>query len=176
MKKSVFGAVVALLLIVLSCQEKSNDTAATQLQSSSSKPDTTTTLYAVPYDTAKKNMHRYDVKMRTYDSLVEKALNKKGPARVPVRAFTVRAADLLEALGLPVADTAKVTYDHVRIYFGINGDDKFKLYLTPVEGADLSSNPPKAGVDVILKGKYTGLGSYGSYVLDFSAPCPPTCP
>jgi len=175
MKKSVYG-VIAILLLMFNCREKSPDQAAVQRQSGDSQGDTTTTLYAVPYDSALRNMARFDKKMRIYDSLVVKALNKKGPVKVPIRAFTIRAVDLLEALGLPAADTTRVAYDHVRIYFGMDANDGFKLYLTPVDSADLSSHPPQAGVDVILKGKYRGLGDDGEYVFDFAAPCPNTCP
>lgn len=173
MKKLTYG-VAAILFFILGCKETSSDSDGQQRLLGDSQSDTTTTLFAVPYDSALTNINRYDKKMREYDSLVLQSLKKKGTAHVPIRAFTVRAADLLEAMGLPATDSVK--YDHVRIYFGMDANDGFKLYLTPVDSADLSSDPPKAGVDVILQGKYRGLGTDGKYVMDFAAPCPNTCP
>ncbi|MEQ9007225.1 MAG: hypothetical protein RLP12_05035, partial [Ekhidna sp.] len=60
--------------------------------------------------------------------------------------------------------------------------DQFKLYLTPVEGAKLSAGI--AGKDVILDGPYEGIpngnsevsDSDGPYMMDFTKPCPTTCP
>jgi hypothetical protein len=88
---------------------------------------------------------------------------------VPIRAYTIHAADLLEVLGLDVSDTTKCKYKYARAYLGLDSSNDFKLYLTPIDSADLSSSPKKAGKDVILKDKD------GSYVLDLNAPCPMTC-
>lgn len=99
---------------------------------------------------------------------------------VPIKAFTVRAADLIESLGITGADSIK--FSHVRVYLGIDNNNKFRLFLTPVKDASIKDHKP--GEDVILNGPYTpGLGddglsatTSGDYVLDFSAPCPSSCP
>lgn len=115
---------------------------------------------------------------KRYDSLVSEILKTK----TPIRAYTIRSADLLEALGLP--EKTKVQYTHVRAYMGMDMNNNFRLFLTPVDGADLESLNP--GKDVILSGPFTrgikkGLGNNlqvddGQYVMDFTAPCPNTCP
>jgi hypothetical protein len=97
----------------------------------------------------------------------------------PIKAYTIRSVDLLEAMG--ISKKTKVTYDYVRIYLGMDFTNTFRMVLTPVVDADL----PKgiAGKDVILKGPYKRTISDtefvvedDSYVLDFTAPCPATCP
>ena len=98
---------------------------------------------------------------------------------MPIKAFTVRAEDLIESLGIAGVDSIK--YSHVRVYLGFDNNNHFRLFLTPVKGADIKKHQP--GEDVILNGPYTpGLGDDGSltdsgnYVLDFSSPCPTSCP
>ena len=103
---------------------------------------------------------------------------------VPIKAFTIHAADLLEAMGLPpnVQCTDSLKYSYARIYLGLSAENEFKLYMTPVIDAKLSKN--KGGKDVIRKGPYegdvngvtTGEVANGSYVMDFTSPCPKTCP
>jgi hypothetical protein len=98
---------------------------------------------------------------------------------VPVKAFTVRAADLIESLGIAGVDSIK--YSHVRVYLGLDNNNKFRLFLTPVKDASIKDHKP--GEDVILNGPYMpgldevgNVSSSGSYVLDFTAPCPTSCP
>lgn len=131
-----------------------------------------TAEYALPLDSAVLYINRYD-------SIAQAIL--KNPA--PVRAYTVRAADLLEALGLP--ENIKTKYKHVRAYVGMDLNNQFRLFFTPVEGASIHETNP--GKDIILKGAFTrglrgdtGIDATviqnGEYVLDFTAPCPNTCP
>lgn len=125
--------------------------------------------YALDLDSAVYYIHRYDS--------VAKA-NLKGS--LPLKAFTIRAVDLLQALGLP--EKTPVKYTHARVYLGMDKNNQFRLFFTPVEGASIKNG--EAGQDVILKGPHShgladagdGLTSSGSYVLDFTAPCPNTCP
>lgn len=85
-----------------------------------------------------------------------------------VRAFTISAKDMLEVMGL---DTNTVcNYYACRAYLGLDHDNQFKMYLTPVDvenGRDLflNHNRDRATTDV---------DSF-SYVLDLIAPCPNTC-
>ena len=140
--------------------------------------DTTSALYAVPLDTVMKDRSHYDQVLNAFDSIVAKSKDVKWNKKIPIKAFTIRAVDLFEAMGIPVSDTTKIKprYKHIRVYLGMNYKNEFKLFLTPVEGADLNAVPPIAGRDVILKGKYKGLGDDGDYMLDFTQPCPNTCP
>ncbi len=129
--------------------------------------DTQPSMYAVSLAEAKKNIEFYDT------------LAKKEFGFDPIKAFTIRSVDLAEAIGLPTKYLSKADYRHVRIYMGLDSaSQQFKIYLTPVEGAKLSKG--KAGKDVILSGPYKGDGELadgdGPYLMDFSAPCPKTCP
>lgn len=125
--------------------------------------------YALAVDSAVKYIKRYD-------SIMHSALGDS----LPVKSFTVRAVDLLESLGLP-ADT-KAKYDNVRVYLGMDTNNKFRLFLTPVSGASITNGI--AGTDIVLSGPYTNgtvdntlLTTFdGAYVLDFTGPCPTSCP
>ena len=174
MKRSLYRMITAGLVIVSACSPKSSETAQTTdpliLTGGASS------LYAVPLDTAIKNIKFYDKNIKTYDSLVAKATGKVPDRKIPIKAFTIRAADLLESMGMSAADTIKAKYKYVRIYLAMNHKSDFKIYLTPVSGANLNISPAVAGKDVIMNGKYNGLASDGDYVLDFTSPCPTTCP
>jgi hypothetical protein len=159
------------LLLILSCQqETSNKEEQVSTNFEQREIDKKKSLYRFPLKKAKKDINRYD----SLSKLVFK--NPGYVNKIPIKAFTIRAIDLLEVLGLP--DNTVTSYDHVRVYLAMNDSLDFKLFLTPVDSANLSAKPPRAGVDVILSGKYDGqdLGSEGAYLLDFSAPCPTTCP
>ncbi|MDH4471938.1 MAG: hypothetical protein QE487_04975 [Fluviicola sp.] len=78
-----------------------------------------------------------------------------------IRAYTVSDTDLLSVLGLPLSDdTIRGHYNQCRVYIGLDYQNKFKLYLTPI----------KDGKDEILKDD-SGM----EYLLDLNAPCPSTC-
>jgi len=86
-----------------------------------------------------------------------------------IRAFTVKAIDVVDTLGITVGKdgTLQFAYDSFRAYLGQDPgtiDPKlknaFKLFLAPVNTAN---------EDVIPTGKE------GQYVYDFNTPCPNSC-
>lgn len=116
------------------------------------------TSVKVPLDSAAPNV-------RAYDSICRKLFKT-----VPVKGFTIRARDLLEALGMPVSDTLECRYSHARVYLGLDRDSQFKLYFVPVDGANLSMDI--GGTDVpVIDPKAEGQKS----VLDLNTPCPKVC-
>jgi hypothetical protein len=106
---------------------------------------------------------------------------------VPIKAYTLRAEDLLGALGIPAeyADSSITKYKHARVYLGYKKGKGFKLFILPVYGADLSGKDTslwKGGYDVYLNKEGLPIPpnsdkstSDGEYVLDLNAPCPNTC-
>lgn len=113
----------------------------------------------MPLDSATQAIHRYD-------SICEKYLGV-----IPIRAYTIRAQDLTQALGLP--DTIRCAYDHVRVYLGMDKRNQFKIFFTPVINASLNPDDMQAGTDVILG--HIDSDPHSGYVLDLNAPCPTTC-
>ena len=160
-------SIVMLFLLGLSCQQPNSDQA---MESSYEVQDTEPSMYAVSYTEAEKNISYYDSMARTYLKTD------------PIKAFTIRSVDLIEAIGLTPEVDSIAKYKHVRIYLGLDSLNKFKMYLTPVKGAKLSQG--KAGIDVILDGPYEGIPdkngevseTTGQYMMDFTKPCPTTCP
>lgn len=146
--------------------------------SSCTQTETKTTLptqeeniaeYALPLDTAIAFTRRYN----------NLALRVLGDS-APIKSYTIRAIDLLEAMGMPLAYADSAAYDHVRVYIGVDSRNKFRLLLTPVDGAVISKGI--SGEDKILEGLFTsGLRSStdnplsGQYVMDFTGPCPNSC-
>lgn len=129
--------------------------------------DSLETLFAVPLASAQTDTARYDSLMRLYFQ------------QVPVRAFTIRSADFLGAIGLP--ETTATPFTHVRIYLGMDSTLNFKLFLTPVVNAHLNPSDISAGRDTILSISPAqeiqfGVRQSTPYMFDFSAPCPTTCP
>jgi hypothetical protein len=117
--------------------------------------------------------------IRLFDSLSRVYLQDS----IPIRAYTIRAVDLLDALGLPVglADSSICQYKYIRTYLGYRQGTGFKLYIVPVKDACLKNNI--GGDDVLLNslGRAVKIDSRGfpeeqEYVLDLNAPCPKTCP
>lgn len=116
-----------------------------------------------PLDTAISCINRYDS--------LWTALFKTGEP--PIRAYTIRAQDLLESMGMSpsyASDSTICKFNHVRVYIGLDANYKFKLYFTPVKNADLCNG--NGGMDVILP---DSISSTPQYVLDLNAPCPNTC-
>lgn len=112
---------------------------------------------------------------QNYDSIARSTMDGQNP----IRAFTVRAVDLLEAMGMDVSLAEQAKYNHVRVYLGIDNNNNYRLMLTPVDSANIEDGVP--GSDVILKGNYyhgstSGAVQNGQYVLDFTGPCPNSCP
>lgn len=160
-------SIAMLALLMLSCQQPTSDQAEV---SSYEVEDSEPSMYAVSYSEAEKNINYYD-------SMARKYLKTD-----PIRAFTIRSIDLIESMGLSTDLDSIAKYKHVRIYMGLDSTNTFKMYLTPVQGAKLSEG--KAGKDVILDGPYEGipngngelLNDNGPYMMDFTKPCPTTCP
>jgi hypothetical protein len=159
MKKVIYFLVCLVFALACSKNEKN--------QTESGDVKTDTAEYALNLDSAVIYINRYD---STVNSLF------KG---VPIKAYTIRAVDLLEVMGL--SKKTPVEYTHVRAYIGLDLKNKFRLFLTPVKGAHITKGIP--GEDVIMKGPHTrGLTSTsvanadGEYVLDFTGPCPNSCP
>lgn len=144
--------------------------ACTKSNASKTNADDHVAEYALPLDTAVSYITRYD-------SIVKYVLNND----IPIKAYTIRAVDLMESLGLPLEDTVKASYSHIRVYLGVDASNNFRLMLTPVKDADIIKGV--AGEDVILDGNYTASTrdagepiNIGQYVMDFTGPCPNSCP
>lgn len=126
---------------------------------------------AVSVDTAYADIARYKAYMNKF---------VPGDSNYYVRAFTMNAIDFIEALGLPMGDSSKVQFEFVRLYIALDELEKFKLYVTPVVGANLRKGIVKPGKDHILCQTKTdeegNVVSQGGFMLDFAKPCPNTCP
>ena len=110
----------------------------------------------------------------------------------PIKAFTVRGADLMEALDLdsliptnPKQREAFVDTTAIRVYMGIDSIPDtskkgyhydFKLFVVNVNKSRYSKKEP--GYDVFFSSKQVKApkgGGENDYVLDFNQPCPNTC-
>ncbi len=161
MKKLIVStAAIVCLIATQSC----NNSAKTEANKEEHPTKTVNSLNVlkssvrVPLAEAQYNIMRYN------NSCIEHF------GTVPIKAYTIHAADLLEVVGLDIADSSLCRYKHARAYLGLDTLQRFKLYFTPVDSADLDAVPILAGKDVILKDK-----AGASYVLDLNAPCPMTC-
>lgn len=153
MKKINFYCLVIFsLTLAFACKEKAEDKAPVVAS------DGTHTTVKVPVDSAA-------VCIANYDSICREYLDT-----VPVKGFTIRARDLIEVLGLPLADTGKCAYQHARVYLGINRNNLFKLYFVSVDKADLSKSI--AGIDVAIPNPEAN-GQLS--VFDLNTPCPKVC-
>lgn len=173
----IIASLIITLATLAGCEMRSsmNKNASNENDSLSASP-----RFVISVDTAKLDIERYNKLMKKYDSIVVASGNPM-LSNVPFKAFTVRAVDLTEALGMPLSISNKVKYNHVRVYIGLSEANQFKLFLTPVIGADLDAKPPVAGKDLILKRKIRNaagemLNEEEGYVMDFAMPCPNTCP
>lgn len=161
--KNLLSAI--LFIAIISCQQQAADEPVEE--EAYTVTDTQPSMYAVSLADAEASVAYYD------------KLSKETLGVDPIKAFTIRSVDLAESIGLPTKYLKNAEYSHVRIYMGLDSaTSQFKVYLTPVKGAKLSEGKP--GKDVILSGPYKGNGELGDgdgpYVMDFSKPCPTTCP
>lgn len=159
MKKTILAAaVLCALLIAQACKTEVKTEVKEEKKAENTVPLTRLlqSSFQVPLSVAQDNIDRYTKKCSEVLGIV------------PIKAYTIHAEDLMEVLGIP--DTASYKYHHVRAYLGMDTLNQFKLYLTPVEGANLGVVPKIAGTDVILKN-----AEGAQYVLDLNAPCPATC-
>jgi hypothetical protein len=104
---------------------------------------------------------------------------------LPVKGYTIRAEDLFAAMGMPARFVDSAQFPHIRVYIGFTKDSTFKLFILPVDGANLSGRDKTkwvGGRDMFLndtggilrdvpKSKLTD----SEYVVDLNAPCPNTC-
>jgi len=116
-----------------------------------------------------------------------------GLGGTPLKAFTVRGADLMEALDLdsliptnPKQRKAFIDTTAIRVYMGIDSIPDasvkkyhyaFKLFVVNVNKSSYSKKEP--GHDVFFTSKQVKaprLGDADDYVLDFNTPCPTSCP
>ena len=113
------------------------------------------------------------------------SLNSAGNLKTfnQIESFTVRAKDLIMAMGMDTSNLSSMLYDHVRVYLGYNQQNNaFKLFFVPVTGASICNDQP--GNDVMIgsnglpspppAGGYAP-GLQGLNVLDLNKPCPSLC-
>jgi hypothetical protein len=159
MKKNILAAAVVIsLMITQACKTEVKKEEKKEEKTTANVKHNLTSSYRVPLPVAKENIQRYTDKCAELFGMT------------PIKAYTIHAEDLLEVLGIPVSEPPIYEYSHVRAYLGLDSLNNFKLYLTPVVGANLSAVPKVAGTDVILQDE-----DGKQYVLDLNAPCPATC-
>lgn len=131
-----------------------------------------------PANVAKADIAFFDTLCAKYLTFPTVHGNTIPDSLVPIKAFTVRAADLFAALG--VSDSVQHTYDNIRVYFGYSQkEDEFKLYIVPVADANIADTI--SGRDVLLdhSGRPAPMPHdhplADRYVLDLNAPCPSLC-
>jgi hypothetical protein len=161
--KKLFPLFVLAIILIVACSQPSDNAQGADEKSpvkcEPAPPDTA--YYAI--DTAQAFQW-----VRAYQ-----ASNPQG-----VKFFTVEATDLWEAMALQEKPDHCAHYPKARIYMGLDSLGVTHLLFTP---ADENGQP------VFLAGTYKKgsrafqstaelTTSSGQYVLDFSSPCPTTCP
>lgn len=164
-KKSSIVVIAMCLIIACSCSTKHEDHEKKDVAATGHAVETESSSVRVPLSVAKEDVKRYDSTCREMLKNIDKS--------IPIRAYTIHAADLLEVLGLPKSYVDSCKFRHARVYLGLNSEYSFKLYFTPVVGANLDPAIMLAGRDTILT--EPSAGSDGYYVFDLNAPCPKTC-
>jgi hypothetical protein len=158
MKKSILTAAIMIsLMITQSCKTEVKTEEKKEEKTGTPVKRLLTSSFHVPLAEAQVNIARY----------VDKCTELFG--NVPIRAYTISAEDLVQALGMDTVEPIPCRYKHIRAYLALDSLFNFKMYITPVEGANLAAVPKIAGTDVILSDES------GEYVLDLIAPCPATC-
>jgi hypothetical protein len=178
MKKTIsYSLLLISMLTILACNNKAGE--PTKDGGSACADDSVSTVL-YPVDSARNAIQRFDSLSNALFTAVDSAEGHpaNGVAQVPIKAFTIRAVDLLAAMGMPTgyADSSFCTYKHVRVYLGLT--DRFKLFIVPVHNADISAG--NGGEDYLVDS--TGIAivpgtdpGQSRYVLDLNAPCPNTC-
>lgn len=131
------------------------------------KPNTIT-LDTFSLDNAKKCIHIFDSTWHSFDPSHQAC---------PIKAFTIKAEDLLAALG--ITQPTSPLYTHVRVYLGLTPTDTFKLFVVAVD-SDGEGPHPLIGKDhffnVVEGSVHVDPAPHsGHYVMDLNAPCPFTC-
>lgn len=138
-------------------------------------------LVLAPYAVAAQNISRF---MNLQDTLFKYAPQPKFSSQTTISAYTIRAVDMLAAMGMPAdyVNSKACKYKYARVYMAVDSLFNFKLYIVPVVDANLSRF--QGGTDIYLDstGKYYPPGKpetrdeeTDKYVLDLNAPCPSTC-
>ncbi len=166
------------LMFMLGCQSPSSNEATLSDDHDVVLESDSFPRFTIPVKSAQEDILRYAKLMNRYDSILG---NAKEPVLLnsPLRSFTIRSTDLVEALGMKMRYEDKAKFKYVRVYIGLDPSDEFKLFLTPVVDADLDSHPPQAGRDHVLQKKVkdqSDASQLQGYVMDFAMPCPKTCP
>jgi len=177
LSRMLAAGLLSVLMIATGCHDQPAANAANSNNPAEKKMPDNPSKVAYLFTEAQKDIREFDQMCK--DSL-------KGI--IPIEAYTVRAEDLLAALGMDptLVNSDTCMYHHVRVYLGFKKDHGFKLFIMPVEGADLSgpdSTSWKGGKDILLdstgrpgcRGSKVHLASSEEYVLDLNAPCPTTC-
>ena len=128
-----------------------------------------------PLATAQADIENFDTLssyiIRTVDSITGHTSPRD--ENTCIKAFTVRAVDLYAAMGVDQASIPNTPYDHIRVYLGYSTEShNFKLYIVPVNGADVRAWIP--GEDLTLNANGSPEPG-GTHVLDLNAPCPNLC-
>jgi hypothetical protein len=190
-KRMLTASLTSLLMITAGCHDQPStntaDGANANTDAGGTKANANNPGTKIPDNPAKVVYHLTDAQkdVREFYQLCRDSL--KG--LIPIKAYTIRAEDLLAALGMDpkLVNSDQCIYHHVRVYLGFKKEQGFKLFMIPVEGADLSapdSSAWQAGADILLdstgkpgcRGSKVHLASADEYVLDLNAPCPTTCP
>jgi hypothetical protein len=175
MKMTIFYLVIITgLMVAIGC----NTAASGTLE----KHGNDTATYHIKHVLCRLDSARQDILY--FNSLCQTHLKDTNP---PISAYTIRAIDLLGALGLPATLGDSARYKHIRMYIGYRQNSGFKLYLVPVDSASLAGTDPsqwRGGYDVLLDSVGKGIPRHKmnlrndtetGYVLDLNAPCPNTC-
>jgi hypothetical protein len=181
MKQRLFIlALLSGLIIATGCNHQPSGKTEI-IQDDCGQPMNNASLVLSHFTTARENIAVYDRLWR----------RQHGEKATPIHAFTIRAVDLLAALGMDpkLANAASCRFKHIRVYLGHDSiNTVFKLYIVPVDGACLkgeNSSTWEAGTDVFLDKQANpimavdsgsnSMASTNTYVLDLNAPCPNTC-
>lgn len=168
------------LILLLSCQRESSTGTPPSNEDLAFAQSDSLPAYTTPVAEAREAVQRYADLMREYDSALIIA-KMPIPLNSPLKSFTVRAIDLIRALGMDIKYKENAKYKYVRVYIGMDeSPQQFRLFLTPVVDANLDTIPAKPGKDRILykriKDADGNLLTDEGYVMDFAMPCPNTCP
>jgi hypothetical protein len=163
-KKSSLTAIAAIFITAFSLLTACADNSTPPAGDTVAVPVTPPVVYEVStMDTVPLEEALADIKH--YQDSCEGFFN----GAVPIRSYTIHASDMLMAMGLDPS-TVECPFTHARVYIGLNDSSHFKLFFTPVIGAELKGGVMNPGRDTILRN-----ADGNQYVMDLNAPCPNTC-
>lgn len=169
-----------MLLVTFVAAIAACDNKAAHRNTGSGSPDVLDSVQLVltPYAVAAEDIGRFE---RIQDTLLKHANLSQFGTKTAITAYTIRAIDMLAAMGLPssLVTSKECQFKYARVYLAVDSMLKFKLYIVPVQDANLTDSI--GGTDIYLnsKGKYKKPGMQqedtDKYMLDLNAPCPSTC-